>query len=349
MRRTGAKGAEQPTVGDNATVGLKRLLNLSEQLGKQAGIARCLARDASRLRQRYRLNRTPRNADGTLGPIRLRRQTRPLRSTAHVGKLTLQRHITSDITGHIAHMPASVLRPRRTQLGLKRRRDHTCKIRRIGGATHLLQLRTQQVSIQRISIHNAHVTQACRVPQHKGPRSVVRRTNPVRRIGLQLNLDKRKRLFQARQQLGLVLHAQKGSIAPLHLQRTHNARLLASARKGIGLNAAHVPANSSHGRLARSVLGGLDAPKHTQQLAGARLAHQLPAIVLLKRRLTLGYRFKAKQLVEQLTNRTLVRHGRASLPEHTNTPAGPRTRKPARPHSYRSSAFFAASTGSPSM
>lgn len=125
--------------------------------------------------------------------------------------------------------------------------------------------------------------------------------------------------------------------------------LLASACKRGTLNTANIPINSPHGRLARSVLGSLDAPKHAQQFAGACFAHELPAIVLLKRRLTLGYRFKTKQLVEQLANRTLVRHGKASLLEHANTPADLRARKPARPHSYRSSAFFAASTGSPSM
>ena len=172
----------------------------------------------------------------------------------------------------------------------------------------------------------------------------------VRRISPQLYLDKRKRLFQARQQLGLVLHAQKGSIATLHLQRAPNARQLASACKRSALNAAHVPVNSLNGRLACSVLGNLDAPKHAQQLAGACLSHQLPAIVLLKRRLPLGHRLKAKQLVEQLTNRTLVRHGRPPHAPRTNMFAErPSTGRPARSYPYRSSAFFAASTGSPSI
>lgn len=98
------------------------------------------------------------------------------------------------------------------------------------------------------------------------------------------------------------------------------------------------------------MLGSFDASKHTQQLTGARLAHQLPAIVLLKSRLALGHRLKAKQLVEQLVNRTLARHGKASLLEHANMLTGrPNTGRPARPHPYRSRAFFAASTGSPSM
>lgn len=141
MRRARTKRAEQPAVGNNTTVGLKRLLNLSEQLGKLLGIARRLARNARRLGQRYRLHHAPRNAGGTLGPIRLRRQACPLRSTAHVGKLTLQRHVTSNIIGHVVHKPVSVLRPRRTQLRFKRRRDHARKVRRIGGTTQLLQLR----------------------------------------------------------------------------------------------------------------------------------------------------------------------------------------------------------------
>ena len=119
--------------------------------------------------------------------------------------------------------------------------------------------------------------------------------------------------------------------------------------KRSALNTTDIPVNSPYGRLARSALGSLDVPKHAQQLVGARLSHQLPAIVPFKRGLALGHRLKAKQLVDQLANRTLTRHGKASLLEHANTPAGPRARKPARPHSYRSSAFFAASTGSPSM
>ena len=126
--------------------------------------------------------------------------------------------------------------------------------------------------------------------------------------------------------------------------------MLASACKRSALDTANIPVNSPHGRVARSVLGSLDAPKHAQQLAEARLAHQLTAIVLLKRRLTLGHRLKAKQLVEQLTNRTLVCHGRPPHALRTNMLAGrPNTGRPARPHSYKSSAFFAASTGSPSM
>ena len=98
------------------------------------------------------------------------------------------------------------------------------------------------------------------------------------------------------------------------------------------------------------MLGSLDAPKHAQQLAGVRRAHQLPAIALLKCRLMLGHRLKVKQLVEQLTNRTLVCHGRPPHALRTNMYAGhPNTGRPARLHPYRSSAFFAASTGSPSM
>ena len=176
----------------------------------------------------------------------------------------LQRHVASNITDHVVHKPVCVLRPRRTQLGLKRRRDHARKVRCVGGTAHLLQLRTQQIGIQGHGIHNAHVTQTRHALQHQSPRSIVRRTNPIRCISPQLYLDKRKRLLQARQQLSLVLHAQKGSIAPLHLQRTRNARLLPSTRKGRTLNTAHVRINSPHGRLACSALGGLDAPKHTQ-------------------------------------------------------------------------------------
>ena len=164
MRRARAKRAEQPAVGNNATVGLKRLLNLSEQLEKQTGIARRLARNARRLGQRYRLNRAPCNAGGALGPIRLRGQARPLRSAAHVGKFTLQRHVTSNIASNITRRPAGALRPCRTQLGLKRRCDHTRKVCRIGGTAQLFQLRTQQVGIQRHGIHNAHAIQARRVP-----------------------------------------------------------------------------------------------------------------------------------------------------------------------------------------
>ena len=242
-----------------------------------------------------------------------------------------------------------MLRPSRAQLGLKRRCDHARKVRCVGGTTKLLQLRAQQVGIQGHGIRNAHVTQARHALQHQSPRGIVRHANPGRSIGPQLYLDKRKCLLQSRQQLGLVLHAQKGSISALNPQRSNNARLLAGACKRGALNTANIPVNSPHGGLARSVLGSLDAPKHAQQLARARLAHQLSAIVLLKRRLTPGHRLKAKQLVEQLANATLVRHGKASLPEHANTLAGPRVRKPARPHPYRSSAFFAASTGSPSM
>ena len=109
-----------------------------------------------------------------------------------------------------------------------------------------------------------HVTQTRRALQHQSPRSIVRRTNAVRRIGTQLYLDKRKRLFQAGQQLGLVLHTQKGSVAPLHLQRAHNAYLFASARKRIKFNAAYIPVNGPHGRLTRSTLGSLNAPDHGQ-------------------------------------------------------------------------------------
>ena len=322
MRRTGTKGTEQPAVGNNAPIGLKRLFNLSEQLGKLPGIARRLARNARRLGQRYRLHRAPRNAGGALRPIRLGSQARPLRSAAHVGKLTLQRHVAGNIasntTSKPASKPASIPRPGRTQLGLKGHRDHVGKVRCVGCTTQLLQLRTQQIGIQGNGIPNAHVAQACHALQHQSPRGIVCSANPVRRIGTQLYLDKRKRLLQAGQQLGLVLHAQKGSIAALHLQRAHNTRLLASACKRSALNAAHVPVNSPHGRLARSVLGSLSALNHAQQLAGARLAHQLPAIVLLKRRLPLGHRLKAKQLVEQLTNRTLVCHGRPPHALRTN-------------------------------
>lgn len=99
--------------------------------------------------------------------------------------------------------------------------------------------------------------------QHHSPRGIVRCANPVRRISTQLYLDKRKRLLQTGQQLGLVLHAQKGSIAALHPQRSNNARLLASACKRGALNTANIPVSSPHGRLARSVLSSLDAPKHT--------------------------------------------------------------------------------------
>ena len=113
MRRARAKRTEQPAIGNNTTVGHKRLLNLIEQLGKLPGIARRLARNAHRLGQRYRLHRAPRNAGGALGPIRLRRQAHSLRSAVHVRKFTLQRHVASNITGHVARKPVSALRPRR--------------------------------------------------------------------------------------------------------------------------------------------------------------------------------------------------------------------------------------------
>ena len=137
MRRTGTKGTEQPAVGNNAPIGLKRLLYLSEQLGKLYGIAPRPARNASRLRQRYRLHRAPCNAGSAFGPIRLGCQARSLRSTAHISKLALQRHIAS----HIARKRVNTLRAGRTQLGLKRRRDHAGKVRCVGGTTQLLQLR----------------------------------------------------------------------------------------------------------------------------------------------------------------------------------------------------------------
>ena len=142
MRRARAKRTEQPAVGNNAPICLKRLLNLSEQLGKLPGIARRLARNASRLRQRHRCHRAPRNAGGALGPIRLGGQACPLCSAAHVGKLALQCYIAGNIASNTTSKSASIPRPGRTQLGLERRRDHAGKIRCVGGTTQLLQLRT---------------------------------------------------------------------------------------------------------------------------------------------------------------------------------------------------------------